>query len=47
MERNSAKMRGAGPFLFTRVKHGEGVSEIVDHVLKAWGNSKTTGQTES
>ena len=40
MERDSAKMRGAGPFILARVKHGEGVSEIVDHVLKAWETSK-------
>ncbi|MEE3054219.1 MAG: GTP-binding protein, partial [Planctomycetota bacterium] len=44
MERDSAKMRGDGPFLFTRVKHGEGVSEIVDHVLKALEASKSAGQ---
>ena len=40
MERDSAKMRGDGPFILARVKHGEGVSEIVDHVLKAWEDSK-------
>jgi len=42
MERDSAKMRGDGPFILARVKHGEGVSEIVDHVLKAWEDSRTT-----
>ena len=36
MERDSAKMRGDGPFILARVKHGEGVNEIIEHVLKAW-----------
>jgi len=44
MERDSAKMRGDGPFILARVKHGEGVSEIVDHVLKALEDSKSAGQ---
>ncbi len=40
MERDSAKMRGDGPFILARVKHGEGVNEIVEHVLKAWEASR-------
>ncbi len=40
MERDSAKMRGDGPFILARVKHGEGVNEIVEHVLKAWEDSR-------
>ena len=40
MERDSAKMRGDGPFILARVKHGEGVNEIVEHVLKAWEESR-------
>jgi urease accessory protein len=40
MERDSAKMRGDGPFILARVKHGEGVNEIIEHVLKAWEDSR-------
>jgi len=29
-------MRGDGPFLFAQVKNGQGVSEIADHILRAW-----------
>ena len=47
MEHDSAKMRGDGPFILARVKHGEGVSEIVDHVLKAWEASKSAEQAGS
>lgn len=44
MERDSAKMRGDGPFIFARVKHGDGVSEIAGHVLRAWEGSKAAEQ---
>ena len=47
MERDSAKMRGDGPFILARVKHGEGVNEIVRYVLKAWEDSRTGEQTEA
>jgi len=47
MENDSARMRGDGPFILARVKHGEGVSEIVEHVLKAWKGSRTAEQAES
>jgi urease accessory protein len=36
MARDSARMRGNGPFVFAQVKHGAGVDEIIDHVLHAW-----------
>lgn len=36
MERDTRKMRGAGPFVFAQVKHGVGVPEIAHHVLHAW-----------
>ncbi len=36
MERDTLKMRGAGPFVFAQVKHGKGVDEIVAHILHAW-----------
>ncbi|GFQ08663.1 urease accessory protein g, partial [Phtheirospermum japonicum] len=36
MERDSLRMRDGGPFVFTQVKHGVGVQQIVEHVLGAW-----------
>jgi len=36
MERDSRKMRGDGPFLFTQVINGVGVREVADHLLDAW-----------
>ena len=35
MERDSRKMRGDGPFVFTQVKQGDGVDTVVEHVLAA------------
>src|SRR3954453_8457396 len=39
MDRDARKMRGDGPFIFAQVKHGEGVDEIVGHVLAARAKS--------
>jgi urease accessory protein len=36
MERDSKRMRGNGPFLFTQIKHGVGVEEIASHLIHAW-----------
>jgi urease accessory protein len=36
MARDSRRMRGHGPFLFAQVKHGLGVPEVVDALLKTW-----------
>ena len=36
MERDAKKMRGNGPFVFARVKHGAGVEEIIQHIVHAW-----------
>ena len=36
MERDSRRMRGAGPFLFAQVINGIGVSEVAEQVLRAW-----------
>jgi urease accessory protein len=36
MERDTKKMRGDGPFVFTQVKHGVGVDEIIGHMLHSW-----------
>ena len=35
MKRDSLKMRGSGPFVFSKIKHGEGVDEIIGYVLHA------------
>ena len=36
MERDSRKMRGAGPFVFAQVTNDVGVRQIADHVLRSW-----------
>jgi urease accessory protein len=36
MGRDATKMRGEGPFVFAQVKHGEGVAEIIDHIIHSW-----------
>ena len=36
MDRDSRLVRGEGPFVFSQVKHGDGVDAIAEHVLQAW-----------
>lgn len=36
MDRDAKRMRGEGPTVFTAVKHGKGVDEIVRRVVAAW-----------
>ena len=36
MDRDARKMRGDGPTIFAKVKHGGGVDEIVSLILAAW-----------
>ncbi len=36
MERDSKRMRGQGPFVFAQVKHGQGIDQIIGHILHAW-----------
>jgi urease accessory protein len=36
MKRDTIKMRGTGPFLFTQAKYGVGVDHVVDHIVHAW-----------
>jgi urease accessory protein len=36
MDRDSRRMRGDGPFLFSQVKHGIGLPDILHHLLHAW-----------
>jgi urease accessory protein len=35
MDRDTRKMRGAGPFVFAQVRHGVGCDTIVDYVVQA------------
>jgi urease accessory protein len=35
MDRDARRMRGEGPTIFAAVKHGDGLEEIVDHILRA------------
>lgn len=36
MDRDSRRMRGAGPFLFAQVTNGVGIDQIADAVLAGW-----------
>jgi len=36
MERDSRRMRGDGPFVFTQVINGVGVGDVADRVLASW-----------
>lgn len=42
MKRDALKMRAGGPFVFARVKHGDGVGEITEHVLHSWHHATGT-----
>ncbi len=37
MDRDARRMRGAGPFVFTNLKAGDGVLEIIGFIEKAGG----------
>ncbi|KAJ3290379.1 hypothetical protein HK104_006818 [Borealophlyctis nickersoniae] len=39
MRRDADKMREGGPVVFSQVKHGVGVQDIVDRILDAWRGS--------
>jgi urease accessory protein len=43
MARDSARMRGDGPFLFAQVAHGVGVRAIADAMLSSW--KRATAET--
>jgi len=38
MERDSLKMRGDGPFLFTQARNGLGIDEVIEHITKAYNH---------
>ncbi len=37
MDRDTRRMRGARPFLFAQVKHGQGVQDVVDFIVESGG----------
>ncbi|WP_372794346.1 urease accessory protein UreG [Pontiella sp.] len=43
MERDSKKMRGDGPFLFTQCRNNVGVAEVIEHIRAAY-NKQVLGQ---
>lgn len=44
MRRDAALMRDTGPTLFTSIRNGEGVSDVVDAILSAWRASGAVGK---
>lgn len=44
MDRDSKLMRGDGPTLFTSVRKGTGVDDVVDLVLAAWKAAGSPGK---
>lgn len=37
MERDATRMRGDGPFVFTALRHGQGVEEVLAHIAEIGG----------
>ena len=44
MDRDSKKMRGDGPTVFTSVKEDKGVEDVVDLILAAWRTAGSPGK---
>lgn len=44
MDRDSKLMRGDGPTVFTSVKEGRGVQDVVDLILAAWRSAGAPGK---
>jgi urease accessory protein len=44
MDRDAKKMRDTGPTIFTSVKQGTGVDEIIELVLSAWKSAGRPGK---
>lgn len=47
MDRDSKKMRGDGPTLFTSVKEGKGVEQVAELILSAWKAAGSPGEPKS
>ncbi len=43
MRRDAAMVREGGPTIFSSVRHNDGVAEIVEAVISAWGASGARG----
>jgi urease accessory protein len=43
MARDSRRMRGSGPFLFTQVVNGIGVREVAEQLLRTWKAATSGG----
>lgn len=44
MERDARMMRGDGPTVFTSVKQGQNVGDVVDFILAAWRTAGSPGK---
>lgn len=44
MKRDAALMRESGPTMFTSVRQGEGVKEVIDAIVGAWRVSGAVGK---
>ena len=44
MDRDSKLMRGDGPTVFTSVREGKGVDDVVDLILAAWRMAGSPGK---
>jgi urease accessory protein len=47
MRRDAAMMRDTGPTLFTSVRNGEGVRDVMDAIIGAWKVSGAQGKGKS
>jgi len=47
MDRDSKKMRDTGPTIFTSVKEGTGVDEVIELILAAWKSAGKPGNAGS
>ena len=47
MDRDARKMRGQRPFVFSNIRSGEGVSAVVDFIIKTGGLTPSTVAAES
>ncbi|MEO0964547.1 MAG: urease accessory protein UreG [Planctomycetota bacterium] len=42
MRRDATKMRDDGPFVFTSIRDGDGLDQVVEHILHAWAHATGT-----
>lgn len=46
MDRDSKLMRGDGPTVFTSIKEGKGVEDVISLILAAWRTAGSPGKAE-